>query len=415
MTPQAPTANRFRELTAVRDGDGYVIGSPRSPDYLAVPEIGGRVVQWLRAGEDLGRCGELAEAAVGQPVDIARFVAVLDDAGLLPADTDVLADADVIVETAGAVSSRPVRGSRIGRFLFGPVGMLAQIALGLAGIGLLVSGPELRPTFEDAFIFAAPLPSMLLLAAIGTALGLLHEVAHVLAAAQYGVRSRMSVSRRLFVIVYQTDLTGLWGLPRRQRAIPIAAGMTSDAAVMGLLLLVEQFLPVDAGPIALAVVRALILLKFTSLLFQIEIFMRTDAYALFALATRSRNLWATKGAVARQLVRRGTPADRELLNSINRREVRWAAVYLVLYVPGVVWATWYLVVFGVPSILRIVHLSVGSIRTDGLPSVAGLGAVLALLLCLGPLAWTVSGVVGNAARVVRNVVRTAPAGSAAGR
>ena len=40
--------NRSGELTAVRNRDGYVIGSPRSPDYLAVPEIGGRVVEWLR-------------------------------------------------------------------------------------------------------------------------------------------------------------------------------------------------------------------------------------------------------------------------------------------------------------------------------------------------------------------------------
>jgi len=73
----APTgsAHRFRELTAVRDGDGYVIGSPRSPDYLAVPEIGGRVVEWLRAGHELNRCAELAAEMAGQPVDVAGFVA----------------------------------------------------------------------------------------------------------------------------------------------------------------------------------------------------------------------------------------------------------------------------------------------------------------------------------------------------
>ena len=180
---------------------------------------------------------------------------------------------------------------------------------------------------------------MLLLAAIGTAVGLLHELAHVLGAARYGVRSRMSISRRLFVIVYQTDLTGLWGLPRRQRAVPIAAGMTSDVALLGALLLAERYLLAEIDSVAVAVVRALILLKLTNLLFQIEIFMRTDVYALFALATRSRNLWATKGAVARKLLRRATPADRELLAASGSREVHWATVYLALYVPGVVWAT----------------------------------------------------------------------------
>ena len=226
------SANPFRELTAVRDGDGYVIGSPRSPDYLAVPEIGGHVVKWLRAGYELNRCAELAKAAAGQTVDVAGFVAALNDAGLLPEETSATDD-------AGPVK---VRGQRIGKFFFGPVGLVIQLAFGLAAVVLLLSTPDLRPTFEDGFIVESPLPAMLLLAAVGTATGLLHEVAHQLAAARYGVRSRISVSRRLFVIVYQTDLTGLWGLSRRQRTVPISAGMISDAAILGLLLLAALYL-----------------------------------------------------------------------------------------------------------------------------------------------------------------------------
>ena len=114
------SANRFRALTAVRDGDGYVIGSRRSPDYLAVPEIGGRVVEWLRAGYDLDRCAELAEAAAGQPVDVGRFVAVLNDAGLLPEEAEV----NDVTAPAG------VRGRRVGWILFGPAALVVQLALG---------------------------------------------------------------------------------------------------------------------------------------------------------------------------------------------------------------------------------------------------------------------------------------------
>ena len=102
-------------------------------------------------------------------------------------------------------------------------------------------------------------------------------------------------------------------------------------------MLVERYVIPAGDSVGLAVVRALVLLKLTNLLFQIEIFMCTDVYALFALATRSRNLWATKGAVARRLLRRATPADRELLELLaasGSREVRWATVYLALDVPG---------------------------------------------------------------------------------
>ena len=110
-------------------------------------------------------------------------------------------------------------------------------------------------------------------------------------------------------------------------------------------MLAERYVIPAGDSVGLAVVRALVLLKLTNLLFQIEIFMCTDVYALFALATRSRNLWATKGAVARRLLRRATPADRELLELLaasGSREVRWATVYLALDVPGIAWATWYL-------------------------------------------------------------------------
>ena len=270
---------------------------------------------------------------------------------------------------------------------------------------LLVSTPELRPTFEDGFIVDAPLPAMLLLAAIGTATGLLHEVAHVVAAARFGVRSRLSISRRLFVIVYQTDLTGLWALPRRQRAVPIGAGMTSDAAILGLLLITELLLPADPHPLVPAVIRALVLLKVTALLFQFEAFMRTDGYALFALATRSRNLWAVKGAVARAVVNRATADDRRMLAVTNPREVKWAKLYLLLYLPGVVWATWYLVAFGIPSIKRIAELSAGAINADGLFSLTGWTGAAALALCFGPLGWTLWGVARNGGRTARRLLR----------
>ncbi len=395
----AGSANRFRELTVVRDGDRYVIGSPRSPDYLAVPEIGGQVVQWLRAGHPLSRCADLAEAAAGQPVDVARFVAVLDEAGLLPADAEPTADAAV----------RPVPGRTVGRLLFGPAGLVGQLALALVAVVLLVLEPGLRPTFEDGFIVDSPLAAMLLLAAIGTCAGLLHEVAHVVAAARFGVRSRLSIGRRLFAIVYQTDLTGLWALPRRQRAVPIAAGMISDAAILGGLLVAEQWLVGPAHPLVVALVRALVLLKVTGLVFQIEIFMRTDLYALFALATRSRNLWATKGAVARTAIRRATAEDRALLAASAPREVRWAKLYLFLYLPGVLWATWYLVQFGIPTVRRLVDLSVHAIAAHGPVSLAGLGGFAALALCLGPLCWTLLGVAGSAARTVRSILRPAVA------
>jgi hypothetical protein len=37
MIPAAAAGNRFREITAVRDGDGYVIGSPSAASRARSP------------------------------------------------------------------------------------------------------------------------------------------------------------------------------------------------------------------------------------------------------------------------------------------------------------------------------------------------------------------------------------------
>jgi hypothetical protein len=42
--PGGPVTRSYAELTVVRDGDGYVLGSLVSADFFAVPAIGGQVV-----------------------------------------------------------------------------------------------------------------------------------------------------------------------------------------------------------------------------------------------------------------------------------------------------------------------------------------------------------------------------------
>src|SRR5262249_9909236 len=156
--------------------------------------------------------------------------------------------------------------------------------------------PSLRPRYTDVIVSQVPLVSMLLGAVLAVASGLAHEFAHVLAAAARGVPSRISISRRMVTIVYQTDLTRLWSVPRRSRVVPLLAGIAVDAAIAGAGVLLE--LGGFAGPL----VRALVFMNLSAILFQLQVYMRTDLYALFVVATGCRNLWATKGAVARRLM-----------------------------------------------------------------------------------------------------------------
>lgn len=385
--------NQYADLSLVRDGDGYIIGSRGSRTFVAVPEIGGTVVEWLQDGCTVEECADRAAKLMGEPVDVAGFVAGLTAAGLL---------SSAVPATGGpALWTR-----RVGRFLFGRTGLIVQGVLAAAGVAALIARPELRPHYTDVIVSHVSLLSMVAVAALATASGLIHECAHVLAAAARGVPSRVSISRRMITIVYQTDLTRLWSVPRRQRVVPLAAGPLSDAATLGLLLAAELAMPPGAP---LSLVRALAFIKISGIAFQFEVFMRTDFYALFVVATGCRNLWGTKGAVARRAIGRATADDLSLLASVRPSEIRWAWLYLFLYVPGVAWTVWYFVTFALPATIRLAGMSIDAVGDHGAGSLLGLAGIVALAITATTTVFVLRGVVRTIARLAKNIWPGRPA------
>jgi hypothetical protein len=386
----------YEALSVVPDGDGYVLGSRYTGDFVAVPAIGGDVVRWLQAGASVEECAARAEERMGEPVDVAGFIAGLTSAGLLPP-----AGPAAPVEAPPAREVRPW-ARRAGALLFGRVGLAVQAVLTAFAIGALIAVPQVRPRYSDVFVSRVPLLSMLAIAVFGTATALLHEGGHVLAASARGVRSRVSMSRRLVSLVYQTDLTRLWSVPRRARVVPLLAGLAVDSALIGVLVLLE--LTVVRGGLALGIVRALVFVNATALLFQLEVYMRTDLYALFVVATGCRNLWATKGAVARRAIRRASAADLTQIADAGPREVFWARIYLCLYVPGVLWTVWYFAVFAVPAIRGLLAMCFDAVSAHGIVSGLGAAGVVAAALTLASLGFVLWGLLRTAARVARQVV-----------
>jgi hypothetical protein len=159
--------------------------------------------------------------------------------------------------------------------------------------------------------------------------------------------------------------------------------------------------------------RALVLVKATGIVFQFEVFMRTDLYALFVVVTGCRNLWATKGAVARRLVGRATDADLAHLSGTAPREIRWARVYLCLYVPGVIWAVGYFAFWALPALYRIAALSADSVRVHGLASPLGAAGAVALALTVASTGFVLWGLLRTGYRLARGRRAQITAGSVA--
>ncbi|MCP2329670.1 hypothetical protein HDA40_008177 [Hamadaea flava] len=391
------SAAQFAAITVVRDGDGYVLGNAATGEYVIVPEIGGQVMLWLKDGVDVAECADRAEQRAGQPVNVAGFVDGLVAAGVLqPADA---ADAPV------PDVEEPARWqARLGRILFGRAGLVVQAGLAVTAVVAMVLVPSVRLAYTDLIVGPVPLVSLVTVTLLGLASGLVHECAHVLAAAAKGVRGRVTISRRLLSLAYQTDLTALWGLPRRDRIVPLSAGMLSDAATVGVLAVVQLLWVRDLSSPAGHLLRALLFLKATGIVVQLQVYMRTDVYALFVVATRCRNLWDTKGALARRSIGRATAADLTLLASVGRRDIVCGRIYLLLYFPGVAWTVWYFSAYGVPSTYRIATMAVHAVRDAGVLSASGAAGVAALCLMAVTTTILLRGLVRAAMQLVRQIV-----------
>ena len=389
----ASSASRYAAITVVRDGDGYVLGSRRSPDFVAVPDIGGQVVRWLQDGASVGECARQAAETAGEPVDVAGFLDGLEKAGLLAAEDGA---EEVQVAPAGVGAWKRT----LGRVLFGPAGLTVQGLVAAAAAAVMVTQPQVRPAYNDAIVTSVPLLSILIISVIGTALGLAHELAHVLAAWAAGVSSRVSISRRMIVIVYQTDLTRLWSVPRRSRIVPLLAGIVFDGAIIGVLALLELTGLDGASPLAAHLIREVVFLNISAIAFQFLIFLRTDVYALFVLATGCKHLWDTKGAISRQAVSRATAEDLALLEAVGHREIFWAKIFLCLYAPGVLFTTWYFVGYALPALRKITTTALHAAISSPV-SISGAAGAIAFALTVASTSYVLWGLTRTLSRIGR--------------
>lgn len=394
-----PSPAQIATLTLVADGDSFIVGSPHTAEYVEVPELGATIVRWLQQGLDVAECERRAAGLAGEAVDVVDFLTVLADEGLF-AET----------EPADLVAGRNMR--RWGALLFHPAAWMAYGILSLTGPVLLIVMPGLRPSYRDGFPFATQLLNIVAVSLLGMAAVAVHEGAHVLATAALGLRSRLSVSRRLYFLTFQADLTRLWSVPRRSRYGPLLAGMAWDAVVLAVALALEAALAGHADPVAVRLLRALVLLQASALIAQSLVFVRTDVYALLVNATGCTTLWATKGALLRRLVRRATPADERQLAEAGPRETAWARRYLWLYVPGIAIALCYLVYFVLPSLPHLIGLCLAPIRADGLTTPAAWEGAAALAVAVVPSLLALAGAIRSGIRVLATAARRRRPGAA---
>lgn len=371
----------LRELTVVAENDGeYVVGDPATGVFVALPAIGVTVIERLRAGATLGDAGLAASAEAGEEVDAVDFGDTLVELGFV-----AQVDGAAIASHAAPPSRRWISGVRpeFARPLFAPPAWVCYGALFLACVLLMVAVPAYRPDPGDVFFLPSPVFSLGLLTvwAMFSAAG--HEAAHWLAARAQGVPARFSIGRRLYFLVFETDLSQLWSLPRRRRFGPLLAGLAYDTVTLSALLAVAV---ITANGFVDRVVAALVVVESSGILFQFMVFLRTDLYAVLVMLLGCRELWRVNSLELRRMFGRLSEPQAAELRAAHPRDRQVAGWFRWLSVAGLAAAAGYFVAFFVPALWTLLGWIVRSLSDAAPTSGRFWQSLVFAVLSLAPLA-----------------------------
>jgi hypothetical protein len=374
-------------LRVVPHHDEFIVGDPAAGDVVVIPEMGVAMIHALEEGATIDEAGDLASLRTGVDVDAVDFATTLLALGFVSG-----------VNGRHVCSARDRRrdGGRIGQWLapvaaplFSPAAWMVYGVLFASCLAALLSERWLRPHGRDLLFLHNPVASVGCMFVVGVAFGAAHEGAHWLAARVQGIPASFSISRRFYFFVLQTDLTGIWTLPRARRLSPILAGMAFDTVRLSSLLALR--VAIHAGvwhpPVLLArLITALAASTVVAIAFQFFVFLRTDLYAAAVTWLGCVNLTRVTRLLIVSALRGLSVAEREELGDAGARDVRVARWYRWLYLAGVVAAGWFLVAFFGPNVVTIVHWTLADLDRDSPSHPAFWGTLLLGALALAPVA-----------------------------
>jgi hypothetical protein len=341
-------------LTVSYDGDMYVLGRPDLGSYVGVPEPGAVLITSLQAGCPLAEAITRASKVAGEPVDGDDFLRGLSEAGLL----------DDPAEAGGGSTGR--RGRQIRwieglspstvTWLFGRSAWALYSVSALAAATILLTRPELRPTWEDSWFLPDPAMSILAVAAISMVLSVVHEIWHWMAGRAIGVPAVFRVSYRGVYLVFETDLTQLVAMPRRRRYGPFLAGMAWDvtmlAAALNARLLAEFGL--NLPPLLDRLLGVVVLIQVLGITWQwVGIFLRSDGYAVLANLFGCHDLYRVSWLTVKDRLLRLTDTERTEFEAAGDHDRSVAGWFSVLYVAGMLVMVWIFAHIAVPSAIAI--------------------------------------------------------------
>ncbi|MBM2616518.1 hypothetical protein JIG36_13220 [Actinoplanes sp. LDG1-06] len=333
----------------------WVVGRVETGEFIAVPPVAADVIMLLRDGLSIDEAHRRIRREQDRDVNVAEFVDSLTELGFVEA-----VDGVPVPGHEPAPPTFPRLRARHVRWLVSTPFLIAVAALTAAAVVALSTRQELVPSYGDLLWTTRTTPVLLGGIVVAWILIGLHEVGHLATARAFGVNGKISFSTQLQFLVAQTDVSGIWGAPRRARMIVYLSGMGVNVAAASTAILVRVF--ATPGSLTDRIAALVVITSLLSLPGQLLMFMRTDLYFVLQDLTGCRNLYADGAAYVRRKLRLSGDDPMPRLPAHERTAVRAYAVALAV---GTVLCLGVFAVVSLPFVVAVIGRLAGSLTGDG--------------------------------------------------
>lgn len=326
------------------EGEEVLIGNIDSSTFLLLPPDAVELLDLLADGKTVGEAHRIYQEKYHEEPDLEGLLLQLEGKGFVrPQTSSDLSHSDAVKDLIRSSKSKAIRyhfanfPQALAQQLFGRSALNSYCFL--IGVALVVVAidPSLLPGWKAHFFTRNSTLYRLILVGISYLVLFLHEMAHLIAARAVDIPSRMGISNRMWFLVAETDMSGIWSVPRKQRYIPFLAGPLLDAISASLLILILfahkcGWLLLHADIYEL--IRAVLLIYILQLLWQFYFFVRTDFYFVFSNIFRCKNLMKDTEVFLQNSLTRLFPLRRVSQSHIPRSERRLLPYYASLWIIG---------------------------------------------------------------------------------
>ncbi|MCU9614781.1 peptidase [Caldibacillus lycopersici] len=319
---------KLSPLSIRQEKKHYIVEDSLSGEFYEMPKICIDAIEMIQEGQSLGEVERfLLMSYPEEDVDLLSFAEQIIDFGLV---TEVDGEVMTVLKKHGKSDGFTWIPAKLGHLFFNKITNKLYIAIFIVNILLIIRNPHLFPSYKAIFLFDSMVFNVLAFTLITLLLIFIHEFGHVFAIRSYHLPAQLNIGHRLFLVVFETDLTTAWRLQSKERNILFFAGICFEQLIVFIALCLKLFVP-EGNTLFIGILNIIIFDIVVKLIYQCCFYMKTDIYYFIENITGSYNLMEN----SKQLLRKWLPfikADKSTTTFTEER--KFVHMYSGFYVFG---------------------------------------------------------------------------------